>query len=200
MLPIALALGSLALNSVGDLMGASAQNRNAARNKSAAIASETNQINDVNLRQTQEQQAASQELVAAQRQTRTALSSARLSSGEAGVSGNSVDALLTDIGAQSSTYTQDVKLNEAQRLAQLDSTKTGIYAQTQDRINSVQPANPWATALRIGGSAVGTLASLQSRVPPSDGAPSAGAAAASVASNLRIGAKAAPRLTFPTHL
>lgn len=166
-LPAALALGSLALNSAGELLGASAQRKNADANKKAAISSQVNQINDVNLRQTQEQQAAAQEIEAAQRQTRTALSSARLTAGEAGVSGVSVDALLNDIGAEGSTFTQDVKLNAANTNAQLERQKLGIYAQTQDRINGVQPSNPWATALKIGGSVIATATQLQSRKTPS---------------------------------
>lgn len=165
--PTVLALGSLVINSVGDIAGAEAQNTNAEANKKAAIASQVGQINDINLRQTQEKQAAVQEITAAQRQTTTALSSARLSAGEAGVKGASVDALLTDIGAQGSTYTQDVQLNQANTQAQLERQKQGVYAQTQDRINSVQSANPLATALKIGGNVIGTATQLQSRKPPS---------------------------------
>lgn len=181
--PTVLALSSLAIKTAGNLGAAAAQNNAADANKKSAIASEAGSINDINLRETQEKQAAGQQIEAAQRQTRTAVSSARLSAGEAGVSGASVDALLSDIGAKGSTYAGDVKLNLQNTNDQLERQKLGIYSQTQDRINSVQKSNPFATALTIGGSAIGTLTQLaQQNNVPSDGTPSAGAT-----SSLRIG-------------
>lgn len=167
--PTVLALSSFAIKTAGAIGSAAAQNQNYEKNKTAAIGAETSSVNDINLRETQEQQAAGQQLEAAQRQTRTALSSARVSSGEAGVSGVSVDALLTDIGAKESVYSEDVKLNAKMTQDQLERQKLGIYAQTQDRINGQTKANPFATGLNIAGGAIGALSQLTTQAPPSDG-------------------------------
>jgi hypothetical protein len=186
---VTMGLASLAIKTAGDVGDYIAQKRNAKANKDAAIASQVGQVNDINLRELQEKQAASQEIQAAERQTKTVLSSARLSASEAGVSGVSVDALLNDIGAESSTYKQDVAENLSNTQAQLERQKQGVYAETQSRINSVQSPNPFALALRIGGGIIGTAAQFQSRKDPLAGNPNASAApsAPTPRSSLRIG-------------
>lgn len=165
--PISLSIGALALgagNAVVDHIG---QNKASKENKKQARIAEALEINSINLRGTQEKAAASQDIVAAERQTTTALSSARLAAGEAGVAGASVDALLADIGNEGSAFTQTVKLNTKNTLAQLEREKLGVGAKTQSRINSVPKANPFATALRIGTAAVDFGTALNRRKAPS---------------------------------
>lgn len=175
--PTAIALGSFALNVGGDVLNHNAQNKAATANAQQARAAETRQINDVNVRELQEKQAASQQLEAAARQTTTALSSARLSAGEAGVTGVSVDSLLNTIGAEGSTAAQNVKLNQDNTIQQLERQKLGISAEADSRVASMPKSNPFALALRIAGSGIGLATQLQGRQPPSAGdtaSPSAG--------------------------
>lgn len=184
-----MSIASLAIKSAGDIGDYMAQKKNSQANKAAAIASQVGQVNDINLRELQEKQAASQEIEAASRQTKTVLSQARLSASEAGVSGASVDALLNDIGAENSTYTGDVQQNLSNTQAQLERQKQGVYAQTQDRINSAPAPNPFALALRIGGGIIGTAATFASRRDPLAGNPNGDVTtpASSPSASLRIG-------------
>lgn len=171
--PTALALGSFALNVGGDILNHNAQKKAAFANEQQARAAETRQINDINVRELQEKQAASQQLEVAARQTTTALSSARLSAGEAGVSGVSVDALLSTIGAEGSTAAQNVKLNTDNTVQQLERQKLGVSAEADSRVASMPKANPFALALRIAGQGVGFATQMQSRQAPSAGNPAA---------------------------
>jgi hypothetical protein len=180
-------LASLAIKTAGDVGDYIAQKRNAASNKAAAIASQTGQVNDINLREIQEKRAATQQIEVASQQTKTVLGQARLSAAEAGVSGASVDALLNDIGAENSTYKGDVQQNLSDTQAQLERQKQGVYAQTQDRINSVQNPNPFALALRIGGGIIGTAAQFTSRRDPLAGNPNSVTPPASTTASLKIG-------------
>lgn len=149
--PMTLAIGSIAIGVGGEVLQAKAQNKASKQNSAEARIAETLQVNDINLRETQEKAAASQDLVAGERQTTTALSSARVSAGEAGVAGASVDALLNDIGNEGSTFAQTVRLNTKNTISQLERNKLGVAAQAESRINSVPKANVFASALRIGG-------------------------------------------------
>jgi hypothetical protein len=164
-----LTLGSFALKVGGDVANHIAQNKSARANEVEARAAETRQINDINVREMQEKQAASQQIEAAARSTRTALSSAQLSAGEAGVTGASVDALLNTIGAEGSTATQNIKLNQENTNQQLERQKLGVSAEADSRVNSVPKSNPFALALRIAGAGVGLATQFQSRATPSAG-------------------------------
>lgn len=163
--PFTIAAATLAIGStVVDHIG---QNKASKTNRKEARIAEALQINDINLRSTQEKAAASQDIQGAERQTTTALSSARVSAGEAGVAGASVDALLADIGNEGSAFTQTVKLNTKNTLAQLQRQKLGVAAQTRSRINSVPKASLFATGLRIGATALDAASTIQSRKAPS---------------------------------
>ncbi len=164
--PTAIALSGIAIKVGSELLDAKNQNKQSKQNTRDARISQAIQFNDINARVEQEKLAAGQEIEVAERQTRTAVSTARVAAGEAGVEGASVDALLADIGVEGSMYAQDVRLNQKMITGQLEREKLGIAATTQGRINSMPMANPWATALRIGGAALGTAAQLQSHRPP----------------------------------
>lgn len=167
--PTTLALMGFALNVGGSIFNHNAQAKAARINAMEARSAESRQINDVNLRAIQEHEAAAQQMDMAQRQTTTALSSARLSAGEAGVTGASVDALLNTVGADGARAAQDISLNETNTLQQLDRQKAGISAEADSRVNSVQPNNPLALALKIAGAGIGLGTQLQSRQAPSAG-------------------------------
>lgn len=167
--PTTLALMGFALNVGGKIFGHNAQNRAAEVNHREARAAETRQINDVNLRAIQEHEAAAQQIDVAARQTTTALASARLSAGEAGVTGASVDALLNTVSADGARAASDVKLNEQNTMQQLERQKAGISAEADSRVNGVPKSSPLALALGIAGAGIGLGTQFLSRETPSAG-------------------------------
>jgi len=84
-----------------------------------------------------------------------AMATARVASGEAGVAGLSVDALLADLSGQSANYRDNTTYNLATQKGQNDMTRKGIRSTAQNRIISTRPkpvANPdyVGAALRVG--------------------------------------------------
>lgn len=157
------------MNVGGEVLGARAQNKAAAANKAEARKAMRQGISDTNLRQTQETMAASQQVQETQRSTMSAVASAQVSAAEGNVTGASVSALLNDIGAEGSNIAQTIVANKDMTLAQLERQKLGIYADADSRANAVPKANPFASALRIGGYALNTASQLQTRKAPSAG-------------------------------
>jgi len=167
MLPVLLALAGMGLKIGGDVLGAQAQNKAAKQNAIDARLAETMQLNDVNARSAQEQLAAGQQIDQVQRQATTVAASAVTSAGEAGVEGNSVNALMQSVSAESSRIAGTIQLNQKLAQQQLDREKLGIAAQADSRVNAVPGANPWATALKIGGDVIGTAGQLYGMRAPS---------------------------------
>lgn len=165
--PLTLTLGGVALGVGGELMSAHAQNKASKENEKEARIAEALDINGINLRQTQEKAAASQDIQGAERQTAATVSAARVAAGEAGVAGASVDALMQAIGNEGSAYTETVRLNTKNTLNQLDQEKLGAASRARSRINSVPKANPFASALRIGAIGLNAATQIADRRPPS---------------------------------
>lgn len=156
---------SLAIGVGSSIADASAKNKQAAANKASALAAMNEEWKGISLQETQQQDATGLTIMQADRQARSADAAARVSAGEAGVSGASVDAMLGDISAQASTFKQVQKQNLDMTIAQDQQQKRGAAVDAQNRINGVQPANPFATGLTIVGLGLDTASTLLSRKP-----------------------------------
>jgi|SRR5665213_415190 len=159
----AVALGSFALDAGGKLMAAHAQNTAAATNTMSANSDQTQGFNSLALRGTQENDAA---IGADQSVDKRLQLDAGINNNAAannGVNGNSITALSNELKFQQGTYHDSVAENLSNQINQLGQEKLGIEARTQSHINSVQPANPWATAIGIAGAALRTGTQMASQ-------------------------------------
>jgi hypothetical protein len=113
-------------------------------------------------RSSQEGEAATQKTLEQAREGAAARSRALAAAGEAGVSGLSVNALLTDFMGQEARYRESVATNLGYSKDQLASEMEGVRAQAQGRIASIQPymrqpvdsPNYFGAAMRVGGNAL----------------------------------------------
>lgn len=160
-----LAAATLAIGTGSAIAGHVAQDKAAKANKQNALAALTGTWKDLSLQEVQQQDATGLTIMQADRQARTADAQARVSAGEAGVSGASVDAVLGDISAQGSAFKQVQKKNLDMTIAQIERQKVAASVDAQNRINSVRPANPFATGLTIAGLGVDFGNTLISRKP-----------------------------------
>lgn len=133
------------------------------------------QIQAIAARRSEEHMAGRRSILASDRAARMADGTARLSAGAAGVAGASVDAVLSDVGVQAANSRTSINDNVASVDRQLDRTahaardtfffqqrdtnaqREGVEANRLNRIAGVSNiataprANPFATALQIGG-------------------------------------------------
>jgi|TARA_R110002124_G_C8967138_1_gene514670 hypothetical protein len=129
------------------------QQQRAQRNEESANAAYLSDARQLNLRQRQEEEAESQRGQDADIQSMKDVATARTASGESGVSGLSVNALITDINRQNLFDDTKATSNLDATKAQIAEEKEGAKAGRQSRINSVPYPSFAATALQIGGSA-----------------------------------------------
>lgn len=166
------ALASLAISSVGavtsfvgQMQAANAQAEHQAnvmeQTQENARRSHLLEIDQINKRIEQERAAASQSLTENAVEAAKARSTARVSAGEAGVSGISVDALMADFNRQEAVYRHGVRENLLRTTDQLQLEKKASGARRQSRINSafssqrpVQRPSFLQPALAIGGAGV----------------------------------------------
>ena len=127
------------------------QQEQAKRNEESANAAYLSDARQLNLRQRQEEEAEAQRGQDADIQSMRDLATARTASGESGVSGLSVDALMTDIKRQNLFDDTKASSNLNATKAQIAEQKEGAKAGRQSRINSVPYPTFAATALQIGG-------------------------------------------------
>ncbi len=123
-----------------------------------ANASFINESNQANLRTSQESEAASTQLTTSAKEAAKARATARVSAGESGVSGVSVDALISDFYDQEAGYSEGVKRNLELGKDQTQAELMGFRSNALDRSLSYrQPlaARPSyaATGLQIAGQA-----------------------------------------------
>ncbi len=106
----------------------------------AALANEAfkNQANQVNLRTQQEREAAAQELTLNAKKAAEARATARVSAGEAGVSGVSVDHLIMDYQRQELEYASAVNRNQQMGEAQSQEELKGFRSGALDRALAFQ--------------------------------------------------------------
>lgn len=156
---------SLAISVGSEIAHSAGQNKAAKANKAAAEQSLNVDLNVLSDRKVEEQQASSLTIMQADRQARTADAMTRLSAGEAGVAGASVDALTGDIDAQLAQFKSTEKANLDLTLKQIDRQAAGASALAQSRINGVQSANPFATSLAIAGHGVDFANTIRQKKP-----------------------------------
>lgn len=139
----------------GTVVNHNAQHEAAKVNKrEAKKANEVNQT-DLSTRALEEKLSAQQQIDAIAKQGTAVQGTAAAVAGANGVAGNSVDALLADIGRQESAASMGVRDQLDAQLLQVDRERAGANANTASRIASVPPPNPWATGLTIAGQAIG---------------------------------------------
>lgn len=146
-----IAASTLAVEAGGKVASYMGQKKQAKAVATAADNSARQQIGQVSLRETQTQDSASQSILQADRQARAADAEARVSAGESGVAGASVDALLNDVQRQDSEYKTATNVNTQDELAQLEAEKQGIRVQAANQ----KAAVPQPSTLALGTSLVG---------------------------------------------
>jgi hypothetical protein len=152
-----------AANQQASYQSALAQQRNQqiVENQRLAQESYLRQAQQVNIRQQQEEEKASTELQSTQIEAMQARARARVASGEAGVTGLSVDSLIADFYRQEDFYKQGVQRNVAFSRQQSQEDIKGLRAEAEGRYQALQPYLPepiarpsfLGTALQIGANA-----------------------------------------------
>lgn len=155
-----------AVTSIGStLLGASAQNKQHNAVVKEADAAATNSQNALSEREGQDEVAAKHDIGLADDQAMSAESTARLSAMEAGVTGNSENAVVGSVEAGRSRYVTSVNENLDMEQEQLEQERLGVDAQRQSRINGAPKADPLATGLQILGAGVNLFGTLNGRKP-----------------------------------
>lgn len=144
-----LALAGLGLDAIGGLLGDSAQDKLRRANQEAARTDLALTLEDVRARRDQERQATAQQMASIREQSLTRSAQARVSAAEAGVSGQSYQALLDDVLQNTFEALDTSRMNLDSTLEQSDRVKRGAYAEAKSRMNSVPGSNPLATALSL---------------------------------------------------
>lgn len=121
--------------------------------------------NALSAREFEERTAAGAQIEQATSQAVSASAMARLSALQAGVAGQSVDAVLRTIPADLGKYDSSVKQNLDLSLLQIGRQREGIDAERLARINSKAPPNPFVTGLQIGSALVDLGTSINASRP-----------------------------------
>ena len=141
------------IGAMTSIAAADEEQKQAAANEKNANAAFLNDARQLNLRQRQEEEAESQRGMEADIQTMRDVSKARTASGESGVAGLSVDALMSDILRQNLFDDTKADSNLSATKAQIKQEKEGAKTRRQSRINEVPYPSMVGTALSIGGNA-----------------------------------------------
>lgn len=138
---------------IGQMQAQSEQEAANQRQYEATMQARAANLNQTNLQQQQEREASMQKLEENNLRATAARSTARVSSGEAGISGLSVDALLADLGTKQNRYNSSVETNYDRASTAIDNQRININNTATSQINSLKtPAAPdyMGAALRIG--------------------------------------------------
>lgn len=160
-----LALSSLVIKTGSALAGHSAQakrNAEATANANRALQQE---FGDLSLAQAQETNAANLTIQQINREAMKRDALARVSAGESGVAGASVDAILSDLSRSASEAVQTTNQNLDMKIAQLDRQKDAAILAAQNRISASPKPNPFLTGLTIAGAGLDTAATIMRRKP-----------------------------------
>src|ERR1051325_2454091 len=139
---ISLSAGSSIANYIGqknqtDLLNA--QNKQFyAANKQAAIDAAMVNESELGLRQSQDLLTAAAEKSDITKQETAHTSTAVVSAAEAGVSGNSLDAILNDIQSKAGENKTRIDQNTKMQLDQIQAEKSGVLVEAQNNINTVR--------------------------------------------------------------
>ena len=138
---------------VSQSQAASAQSAANQRQYENTIRARDANVNQTNLMQQQEREAGSQQLEQNNMAARAARSTAAVSAGESGISGLSVDALLSDLGTKQNRFNSSVVTNYDNSSMAIANQRDNIDINAASQINSLKtPAMPdyLGAALRIG--------------------------------------------------
>jgi len=123
---------------VGQRQQAKAQARSQANASAAERQRYLQEVSSMRVQQGQEQVAAAQRIQESTRKAREARATARVSAGEAGVAGLSVDALINDLTREEANYNfatnQQLQMNDVNRTMQLNQAGLG-FTNNMLRIN-----------------------------------------------------------------
>jgi|ERR1043166_7297784 hypothetical protein len=145
---------ALVIGAGKEIAAASAQNKASKANAANAQAAMQETWKDLSLQQSQQEDSTATTIMQTDRAAQKADALARVSAGEAGVAGASVDAIVGDISSQASAADVTNRRNLAMTIDRLQREKVGAGITEQNRINAVPPANPFATGLAIAGHVV----------------------------------------------
>lgn len=156
---------SLAIGTGSAIANAKAQDKASKANAENARQALMESWKDISLQEVQQQDATALTIMQADKQARKADALARVSAGEAGVAGASVDALLGDLSAEASAFKMTQEKNLDMTIAQLQREKISGRTVAQNRINAVPGSNPFATGLTIAGQGLDFVSNIISRKP-----------------------------------
>ena len=149
----ALTIASTVGSVVAQSQAASAQADANQRQYQNIMAARAANLNQTNLMQQQEREASMQKLEQSNLAARSAASTARVSAGESGISGLSVDALLADIGTKQNRFNSAVETNYDRASGAIANQAENVQINAASQINNLKtPAMPdyFSAALRIG--------------------------------------------------
>lgn len=138
---------------VAQSQAADAQSAANMRQYQNTMAARATNINQTNLAQQQEREGAMQKLEQNDLAARAGASTARVSAGESGVSGLSVDALLADVGNKSNRFQTSIDTNYDRASTAIALQRENVNTNAASQINSLKtPAMPdyFTAGLRIG--------------------------------------------------
>ena len=164
-IPAVLGIATTVLTIQGQKQQAKAQ---AKVQRNASVAERERYLREVSSMRTQqgqEQVAAAQRIQASTKKAREARSTARVSAGEAGVAGLSVDALINDLTREEADYsfanTQQLQMNDVNRTLQLESAGLG-FTNNMLRINKpIEQPNYLGAALGGAQTGLSTYSALK---------------------------------------
>lgn len=159
--PVSLAVGSFAVNSMASIQAHNAQAKAYDANADASNAAYVDEIAQINQRQVQEEQAALQEQQNNNIEAAKALASARVGTGERGVTGQTVELSFNDLIGQNLMDNQTVQTNLENTTNSLQWEKKSADARRISRINSVNRPSKTATGLQIASAGVNAGASYK---------------------------------------
>lgn len=150
---MALQVATAAAGVVAQQQAASAQTAANYRQYDNTMRARAANLNQANLEMSQEREASMQKIEENNLAARAATSKARVGAGEAGVSGLSVDALLSDLGTKQNRYNSSVVTNYDRAMGAIENQRQNIGTNAASQINSLKtPAMPdyFSAGLRIG--------------------------------------------------
>ena len=152
----ALTVASTVASVVAQQQAADAQSETNQRQYDNTMRAYRENVNQTNLMQQQERESSLQKVEDNNMKARAAASTAAVASGESGVSGLSVDALMGDISFDQNRYNSSVQTNFDRAQGAISNQRENVYANAASQINGLQtPAAPdyLGAALKIGNAA-----------------------------------------------
>lgn len=142
------------------IAGASAQSKAAEENKESAIRAMHSAWTDIAFAQAGVRDTAAVSIFDSEKAAKVEIALRQTSAGEAGITGASADEVEAAVEREQSEFEIQTERNRDLQLAQLQREKFTGKQIAQNRIRAVQPANPFAVALRIGAAGVASAGAI----------------------------------------